>query len=93
MCGENDLRSGTLEIGFYTATKLPLTLFCLCRNLLPKMALNVFPHPPYSPDVAPCDIFLFSLLKLALKGSRFDDIIMIQKQSEATLVESKAQDF
>jgi hypothetical protein len=30
---------------------------------------------------------------LALKGRRFDDIITIQKQSQATLAKFKTQDF
>jgi len=33
-------------------------------------ALNIsrVPHPPYSPDLAPCDFFLFGFLKMALEG-------------------------
>ncbi|UYV73923.1 K02A2.6-like, partial [Cordylochernes scorpioides] len=29
------------------------------------------PHPPYSPDIAPCDFFFFPKLKMTLKGRRF----------------------
>jgi hypothetical protein len=32
----------------------------------------VIPHRPYSPDLAPCDFFLFPKMKLRLKGRRFD---------------------
>ena len=35
------------------------------------------PQPPYSPDMAPCDFFLFPKIKRTLKGRRFtakDDI-------------------
>lgn len=31
-------------------------------------------HPPYSPDLAPCDFFLFPLLKSKLRGQRFPDL-------------------
>jgi hypothetical protein len=31
-------------------------------------------HPPYSPDLAPCDFWLFPKLKNALKAQRFADI-------------------
>ncbi len=31
-------------------------------------------HPPYSPDLAPCDFFLFPLLKSKLHGQRFPDL-------------------
>lgn len=31
------------------------------------------PHPPYSPDLAPCDFFLFGYIKERLKGRSFND--------------------
>ncbi|EFN83104.1 hypothetical protein EAI_00625, partial [Harpegnathos saltator] len=30
--------------------------------------------PPYSPDLAPCDYFLFPKLHLTMKGNRFASI-------------------
>jgi len=48
-----------------------------------KMA--VIPRPPYSPDLAPCDFFLFPKMKLKLKGSRFDTIEEIQAKSQRVL--------
>ncbi|PRD33645.1 UNVERIFIED_CONTAM: hypothetical protein NCL1_17044 [Trichonephila clavipes] len=36
-------------------------------------------HPPFSPDLNFPDLFLFSQLKLALKGKIFDDIFDIQR--------------
>jgi hypothetical protein len=44
--------------------------------------MTVIPHPPYSPDLAPCDIFLFSKMKLKLKGRRFDAIEEIKAESQ-----------
>jgi hypothetical protein len=35
-------------------------------------------HYPYFPDLASCD-FLFSDMKLKLKGKRFNDVLEIQK--------------
>ena len=32
----------------------------------------LLPHPPYSPDLAPCDFHLFPKLKEQLRGIRFD---------------------
>jgi hypothetical protein len=26
--------------------------------------MAVFPHPPYSPDLAPCDFFIFPKMKI-----------------------------
>jgi hypothetical protein len=52
------------------------------RNLLQNMD-----HPLYSPDLAPCDFWLFPKLKNALKGQRFDDVPDIQR-SVTTLLRS-----
>jgi hypothetical protein len=38
----------------------------------------MFNHPPYSPDLSPCDYFLFPKLKLPLKGRLFEDVQDIQ---------------
>ena len=47
--------------------------------------MAVIPHPPYSPDFAPCDFFLFPKMKLKLKGRRFDTIEEIQAESQRVL--------
>ena len=35
----------------------------LVTDYLTKMGIKTFPHPPYSPDLAPCDFWLFSKLR------------------------------
>ncbi len=47
--------------------------------------MTVIPHPPYSPDLAPCDFSLFRKLKLLLKGLYFDTIKAIQAELQAVL--------
>jgi hypothetical protein len=47
-------------------------------EFLAKHSIPVVPHPPYSPDLAPCDFFLFPRLKSTLKGKRFQDVAEIQ---------------
>ena len=44
------------------------------REFLAKHSITVLPHPPYSRDLAPCDFFLFPMLKRPLKGRRFETI-------------------
>jgi hypothetical protein len=46
----------------------------LTQQFLAKQKMAITPHPPYSLDVAPCDLFLFLTMKLKLKGRRFDNI-------------------
>jgi len=38
------------------------------REFLAKENIPVHPHPPYSPDLVPCDFYLFFKLKFKLKG-------------------------
>jgi hypothetical protein len=45
---------------------------------LAKHSIPVVPHPPYPPDVAPRDFFLFPRLKTTLKEKRFQDVAEIQ---------------
>jgi transposase len=54
----------------------------LVRQFLVSKNVTVIPHPPYSPDLAPCDFFLFPKMKLRLKGRRFDTIEEIQAESQ-----------
>ena len=44
------------------------------REFLTKHETTVVPQPPYSPDLAPADFFLFPQLKSSLKGRRFQTI-------------------
>jgi len=39
-------------------------------------------HPPYSPDLAPCDLFLFPRMKKVLKGKRFADLEEVKKKND-----------
>ncbi|PNF34249.1 hypothetical protein B7P43_G17274 [Cryptotermes secundus] len=41
------------------------------KRYLAKNNIPVTEHPPYSPDLASCDFFLFPKIKSALKGTRF----------------------
>jgi histone-lysine N-methyltransferase SETMAR len=41
------------------------------RDAIQRLEFSVLPHPPYSPDLAPCDFHLFPKLKKHVKGQRF----------------------
>ena len=38
------------------------------------MGIKTGPHPPYSPDIAPCDFCLYPKLKKKLNGCRYQTI-------------------
>jgi len=42
-------------------------------------------HRAYSPDLAPCDFYVFPKMKFLLKGQRFVSIEEIQAQSQQAL--------
>jgi hypothetical protein len=45
----------------------PSHISVLTQQFLAKYIMAVIPHPPYSLDMAPCDIFLFTKMKMKLK--------------------------
>jgi len=59
----------------------------------PKKGIITLPHPPYSPDLAPPDFFLFPKMKLQLKVRRFDRVEEIQRESQNALGTLRVQDF
>ena len=56
-----------------------MRLATLCNEFLAEKNIPVVPQPPYSPDLSPCDFFLFSRLKNHLKGRHFGTLDNIQK--------------
>ena len=49
------------------------------QETIDKRSIEVLGHPPFSPDLAPCDFFLFPTLKKILRGRQFDDVADLQK--------------
>jgi transposase len=41
------------------------------KQFLANHIITVLEHPPYSPDLAPCDFYLFPKIKSVLKGTHF----------------------
>ena len=52
---------------------------------LARHSIPVVQQPPYFPNMAPCDFWLFPQLKTAMKGKRFEDIDAIKKNATSTL--------
>ncbi|PNF42653.1 hypothetical protein B7P43_G01278 [Cryptotermes secundus] len=70
-----------------------LTIQDLCNEFLAKNKMAVVPHPPYSPDLAPCDLFLFHKMKIKSKGRRFDTVEEIQEETQTMLNTLTKKDF
>ena len=52
-------------------------------DMLDAWDWEVIQHPPYSPDLSPCDFFLFPKLKNKLRGIRFDTTEEIENAVKA----------
>jgi histone-lysine N-methyltransferase SETMAR len=63
------------------------------REFLAKTSITEMDYPPYSPDLAPCDFWLFPKLKNALKGQRFADLSDIQSNVKTLLRRIPENDF
>ena len=55
---------------FYITTP-PLISVRLLSLFLASEKVKVLNHPPYSPDLSPCDLFLFPRLKKMLSGNKY----------------------
>ncbi len=65
------------------------------RNLalIGESGINLVPHPPYSPDLAPCDFALFPHLKKQLRGVRFANIAEVQNRVRLILRQTEPEVF
>ena len=52
------------------------------RDHFATNSTHIVPQPPYSPDLAPCDFWLFAKLKRPLRGHRFESIEEIETETE-----------
>ena len=68
------------------------TLPTATQNLITTFGWEQFDHPPYSPDLAPSDFYLFLHLKSFLAGRRFHDNNEV-KEAVTTCFASQAASF
>jgi len=65
----------------------------LVQQFLAKHGTAELQQPPYSPDLAPCDFFLFPRLNKVLKGHRFEATQDIKRNSTKTLLDILKEEF
>jgi transposase len=66
-------------------TKAPSHNATIIKQFLAQQKVTVLDYPPYSPDLAPADYFLFPKMKSHFKGHLFDSISDIQKAVTSTV--------
>lgn len=63
------------------------------KEFLAKNSTSVLEHPPYSPDLAPCDFYLFPKIKSKLKGTRFASVDAVKEESSQLLNSLSSDDL
>ena len=57
------------------------------------MDIKTVPHPPYSPDLALCDFWLFPKLKEKLRGCRYETIEEMKEAARKVIDTLTKEDF
>lgn len=79
----NNQENGTLIEGKFIVTMHWLVQQFLIRKYMPRIC-----GPPYFPDTAPCDIFLFLQIKNTVsKGKQFEDVEMMKFNTTQQMLE------
>jgi transposase len=55
------------------------------KQFVAEKQIAVLEHPPYSPDLAPCDFFLFRKVKSVLKRTCFASVTEVKKETTELL--------
>ena len=71
----------------------PVHKSILVTDYLTQMGIKTVPHPPYSPDLAPCDFWLFPKLKKNLRGNRYSTIEDMKEAVTRVLNTLTQEDF
>ena len=67
----NDQAKDGQESTFYMTTPTRISVRLLSFFFLASEKVKVLNNPPYSPDLSPCDYFLFPRLKKMLSGNKY----------------------
>jgi hypothetical protein len=51
------------------------------KQFLTDKCIQAFEQPPFLPDLAPCDYYLFPKLKSALKGTHFQSVDEVKSKN------------
>jgi len=55
------------------------------KQFLANKNITVLEHPPFSPDPAPCDLYLFPKIKSVLKGTHFVSVKNVKAKTAEIL--------
>ncbi len=65
----------------------------IVMRFIGQRLIRTLTHPPYSPDLAPCDFWFFPRLKKLLRGIRFPDLNTLEFEADRLMGDIPSQDF
>ena len=69
-------------------------LMCeVVKSFLASEKVKVLNHPPYSPDLSPCDFFLFPRLKKMLSGNKYTSLSSLGSTIYQCLQQTPKEDY
>ena len=78
---------------FFHPDSAPAHTALSVQQFLAKNNMSATHHPPSSPDLAPCDFFLFPHMKWQMKGERFADVSEVKKKTLEVLNNISTEEF
>jgi len=63
------------------------------REFLVRNSITMLEQPPYSPDFAPCDFFLFPKCKLVVRGQHLGNVKTIKSETISLLKGLREEEF
>jgi histone-lysine N-methyltransferase SETMAR len=78
---------------FFPHDDAPFHSATIVKQFLAKKSVTLHYHPPYSPDLAPMDYFLFPKVQSNLMGRRFDVTLDILHNVTSELKSIPAAEF
>ena len=74
-------------------TTPPLIKCEVVKSFVASEKVKVLNHPPYSPDLRPCDFFLFQRLKKMLSGNKYTSRIVLGSAIHQCLQQIPNEDY
>ena len=87
--------ASTLQIGSMAFSPVQCTSPRLhpCHRHLTKIGIKIVRHLPYSPDLAPCDFWIFPKLKEKLRSCRYETIVEMKEAMTKVIDTLTQEDF
>ena len=63
------------------------------QKAIQQLGFELLNHPPYSPDLAPCDFFLFPVIKSYLRGTHLDNMDQLSSAVQVAISNIQADTF